>query len=65
MYIIVFSTSEPLQVLWPVHQDCGLCYLHLPIFFSYTFTVILCWKVFAIAVFLSKLDHRPLFNDIY
>ena len=32
--------------------------------FSYTYTLLLCWKkkVVLIAVFLSKLDHRPLFN---
>ena len=48
------------------HQDRGPCYFHLPIFFIY----IHCssagkQKVVVIAVFLDKLDHRPLFNDIY
>ena len=48
------------------HQDRGPCYFHLPIFFIYMH----CssagkQKVVVIAVFLGKLDHRPLFNDIY
>ena len=48
------------------HQDCGSCYLHLPIFFLYIHSPLqLEKKVVVIAVFLCKLDQRPLFNDIY
>ena len=48
------------------HEDCGPCYLH---FFSYIYTLLLCrkicFKVVLTAVFPSKLDHRPFFNDVY
>ena len=27
-----------------LHQDCDLCYLHLPIF-SCTYTLLFCWKI--------------------
>ena len=49
------------------HEDCGLCYLHLQTFFLYTHSPHLLQnkKVVFIAVFLSKLDSRPLFNGIY
>ena len=41
--------------------------VYLPIIFSYTHTLLFCWeiRVVVIAVFLSKLVHRPLFNDMY
>ena len=43
-----------------MHQDQGVCYLHLTIFF-YTYTLLICWKkIVLIAVSLNKLDHRPL-----
>ena len=48
------------------HEHCGQYYLHLSIF-SYTYTLLFCWKMKSCcdccAVFLSKLDHRPLLND--
>ena len=51
------------------HQDCGPCYLHLPIFnFLYIHSPFLLEnkkKVVVIAVFLSKSDHTSLFNCIY
>ena len=48
------------------HRDHGLCYLQLPIFFLYRHSPLLVEKkVIVIAVFLSKLDSSPLFNDIY
>ena len=36
-------------------------------FFSYTYTILFCWKikVIVITVFLTKIDHRLLFNSIY
>ena len=47
------------------HEDCGLCYLHIHIFFLYIHSPLLLEnKVNVITVFLSKLD-RPLFNYIY
>ena len=27
------------------HQDRGLCYLHFPVFFSYIYTLLFCWKI--------------------
>ena len=48
-----------------LHEDCGLCYLHIHIFFLYIHSPLLLEnKVNVITVFLSKLD-RPLFNYIY
>ena len=47
-------------------QDPGPSYLHLPIFCLYIHSPLLKKKKFVvIAVFLSKLGHRPLFNGIY
>ena len=49
------------------HQGRCRCYLHLPIFLL-IHTVSSStgkWKVVLIFFFLSKLEHRPLFNDIY
>ena len=47
------------------HQDCGPCYLQLPIFFFHMYTLLFCdrKKIGAIVAFLSKLDHRPIFFD--
>ena len=47
-----------------LHQDRCPCYLHSPIFFLYVHCPLLLEnkKIFVITVFLSKLDHRPLFN---
>ena len=49
------------------HQDRGPCYLHLPIFFLYIHSLLLLGnKKMLLLLFSSeKLDHRPLFNDIY
>ena len=71
--LLIFSDSNSLlhmkitaSVTKSLDQDHGQCYLHL-LFFSYTYPLILLEnkKVVVIAVFLSKLDRRPLFNDIY
>ena len=47
------------------HQVRGPCYLHLPIFFLRKLSSAGKQKVFVIGVFLSILDHIPLFNDVY
>ena len=55
-----------ISVTKSLHQDRGPYYSHLPIF-SYAYTLLFyCGKkVNVVAVFLSELDHKPLFNDIY
>ena len=48
------------------NQDDGLCYLHLTIFFFNIDSSLLQQnKKLLQSVFLSKLDHRPLFSYIY
>ena len=46
------------------HQDRGSCFLHLPIFFLYKYTALLLQnkKLLSSLLFLSKVDHRSLFN---
>ena len=46
-----------------LHQDHGLCYLHLPNMQSHF--LLENKKVVVTTVFLRKLDHRPLFNNDY
>ena len=67
VFISLFHMKITASVTKSSHQDCGRRYLHLPIFFLYILYPVLLEnkKVVVIAVFLSKLDHRPLFNDIY
>ena len=47
------------------HQDFGLWYLHLPILLHALSSSTVKEKVVVVAVFRSKLDHRPLFNYTY
>ena len=62
----LFHMKTTVSVTKSRHEDRGPCYLHLQIF-SYTYTLLLGWKIKVdlIAVFFSKLNKRPLFNDIY
>ena len=48
-----------------LYQDCDTCYLHLPIFLLYFSLFLLKKKKLVIADFLSKIHHRPPYNDIY
>ena len=48
------------------HHDRGPCFLRLPFFLLHThFSSAAKEKLVVITVFLSKLDHRTLFNYIY
>ena len=63
-----FFIWKSLQVLQKsLHQDRGPYCLQLPIFLLYIQYPLLLEnvEVVMIVVFLSKLDHRSLFNDIY
>ena len=46
------------------HEDCGPCYLHFFLIYTLSSSAEKL-KVVLIAVFPGKLDHRPLFSDIY
>ena len=58
----VFSKGKSLQVLQKACIKIVARAIYIYIFFSYIYTQLFCWKI---KIFLSKLDHRPLFNDIY
>ena len=62
----LFHKKITVTVTKSLHQDCGPCYLHLPIFLLYMHSALLLAnkKLFS-SVFLSKLDRRSLFNYIY
>ena len=65
--VAVFSIWKSLRLLQKsLHQDRGLCYLHLFVFFLiHTLSSSAeKQKVVLIAILLSKLDHKPLFNHI-
>ena len=65
-YFCLFHMKITASVTKSLHQDCGLCYLHLPDFFLCIHSPLLMEnEVVVIAVFLSKLGHRPLFNGMY
>ena len=67
-----FHLKITVSVTKSLHQDCGPCYLHLPVF-SYTYRFLFycqikgCYDhcVAIITVFLSKLDDKTLSNYIY
>ena len=64
------TQSFPYENHWSVtkslHQYCGLCYLHLLVFFFYIHSSLLRQNIkLWFLLFLSKLDHRPLFSYIY
>ena len=40
----LFHTKITVRVTKSLHEDCGLCYLHLHIF-SCIYTLLLCWKI--------------------
>ena len=64
-YVNLFHMKIIASVTKSLQQDCDLCYLHLPSFFLYMHSPLMQEnKVVVIAVFLSKLDCRPLLNDI-
>ena len=67
LHLSVFSIWKSLQVLQKACMKIVARAIYTYRFFSFTYTLLLYWKkkVVLIAVFLSKLDHRPLFNDIY
>ena len=58
----VFSKGKSLRVLQKACIKIVACAIYIYIFFSYIYILLFCWKI---KIFLSKLDHRPLFNDIY
>ena len=64
-YYSFFHMKITVSVTKSLYQVCGLSYLHLPIFFLYINSPLLLEKAVVIAVFLSRMDHRPLFNDVY
>ena len=61
----LFHMKITASVTKNLHQDCGPCYLHVPLLLYIHSPLPLQNNVIVIAVFLSKLDHRPLFKYIY
>ena len=41
----LFHMKITASVTKSLHQDCGTCYLHWPIFFPYTYTLLFCCKI--------------------
>ena len=62
IHIPVFSIWKSLHMLQKAHIKMVACTIYTYLFLFYTYTPL---KVVVIAVFLSKLHHRPLFNHIY
>ena len=62
----LFHMKITASVTNSLYQDCGLCYLQLPIF-SYTYTLLFRLKTKSCCdcCFPQQIRHRPLFNDIY
>ena len=56
-YNSVFSIWKSLSVTKSSHQNCGPCYLNLPIL-SYTYTLLFCWENKVVAIAVSQI--RPL-----
>ena len=61
----LFQMKITASVTKSLHQDRGLCSLHSPIFFPYTYTLLFCGscdRCFPCFRYDRRLDHRPLFN---
>ena len=66
--VTIQSMKITLSVTKSSHQDRGICFffLHLTIFFLYIHSPFSAGKLkVVVGVILSKLEHRPLFNNIY
>ena len=63
----VFPMWKSLQVLQKAHINIMACAIYTYLFFYYKYTLLFCWNIkkLMIAVFLSKLDLRPVLNDIH
>ena len=42
--LVLFHMNIIVAITTSLHEDCGPCYLYLPIS-SYTYTLLLCWKI--------------------